>query len=112
MPNTDGLSKEELKKRLDEFYSHPLINMYIAQKKQVDAISKQVEEAFIDFTDEESVLFKNWLAWSDKSPKIAEGLESMRQKIDPEELKKAQADKLKANKLSPEAFALRRKSGK
>lgn len=107
---TDGLCKAELKKKLDEFYEHPLINIYLAQKKQVDSIAEQISSVYIDFTDEDSVLFKNWLAWSDKSPKIAEGLESMRQKIDPDELRKAEAEKLKAIKTSPESWANRRKS--
>lgn len=109
MSKTEGLSKADLKKKLDEIYSHPLINIYIAMRTQVDKISKQIESAHIDFTDEDSILFKNFLAFSDKSPKIAEALESMRQKIDPDELKKAQADRLKADSLSPEAFALRRR---
>lgn len=110
MSKTEGLSKVQLRKKLDEFYSHPLINIYLAMRIQVDKISKQIEVAHIDFADEDSILFKNFLAFSDKSPKIAEALESMRQKIDPDELKKAQAEKLKANELSPEAFALKRKN--
>ena len=95
---------------MDEIYAHPLINIYLAMRTQVDKISLQIESANIDFTDEDSILFKNFLAFSDKSPKIAEALESMRQKIDPDELKKAQADRIKAAETSPEAWAARRKN--
>ena len=105
---TKGMDVATLRKKLNEFYEHPLINMYLAQKYQVDTISEQVRNAPINFEDEESILFKNWLAWSKESPKIAEGLELMRSKIDPDELLKAQSERLKANRLSPEAFAARR----
>jgi hypothetical protein len=100
------LSKEELVRMVEEFYSSPYIRVYMATKKQLDNIADEIEKSHIPF-DEDNKLFKAFLSWGDKARKISEDLDYIHQKIDPEELKKAKQDRTKAKIGTLENFVKR-----
>ena len=70
----DALSEKEAKELLLEFYNSPYCDVYFSIKSQIKKLSKEIENAQIDFK-EDSAPFKNFVTWSEKSLTITSNLD-------------------------------------
>jgi hypothetical protein len=96
-------SKEELIDIVENFYGSPFVNIYFSVKTQADKLSKQIEEADIDFKDD-SAPFKNFVLWSKESLTILDNIEKILAKIDKDILIKAQEKRVSAEDTTPESY--------
>jgi hypothetical protein len=99
----DALSEREAKELLLEFYNSPYCDVYFSIKSQIKKLSKEIENAQIDFK-EDSAPFKNFVTWSEKSLTITSNLEQILAKIDTSILLELQERRVKAEDGSVESY--------
>ena len=99
----DALSEKEAKELLLEFYNSPYCDVYFSIKSQIKKLSKEIENAQIDFK-EDSAPFKNFVTWSEKSLTITSNLEQILAKIDKSILLEQQEHSVKAEDGSVESY--------
>lgn len=99
----DALSEKEAKELLLEFYNSPYCDVYFSIKSQIKKLSKEIENAQIDFK-EDSAPFKNFVTWSEKSLTITSNLEQILAKIDKTILQEQQDRRTKAEDGSVESY--------
>ena len=104
----DKLDLPTAKKVLKKVFNNPLLNVYVAAKKQVDDISRQIENTEIIF-GEDSDAFNEFIKWGDKLQKFTDLIYDLETKIDPTELARAKKERLKPSPLKPEYYAKQRK---
>jgi len=102
----DALSENEAKELLKEFYNSPYCDVYFSIKSQIKKLSKEIEDANIDFK-EESAPFKNFVTWSEKSLTITSNLEQILSKIDKTILAEQQERRTKAEDGTVESYIRR-----
>jgi hypothetical protein len=100
----ESKSKKELVDKLEEFYRSPLLPIYFSIKGQLEILAEQVEEADIDFGNEESKMFKNFILWSEKSLIIGQNIEGLASMIDKETLVEETKKRLAAREGSVESM--------
>lgn len=99
------MTKEELIDKLRSYESSPLLDIYVATQTQLKNIAKEIKEANIPF-EEGNKLFEAFIKWGKESLTISENLEKIKQKLDPEELKRVRKDKTEARVGSVESFKM------
>lgn len=102
----DKLTEKEAKKLLKEFYNSPYCDVYFSIKTQIKKLSKEIENADIDFK-EDSAPFKNFVTWSKDSLTITSNLEQILAKIDKSILQEQQDKRVMAEDGSVESYIRR-----
>lgn len=99
----DKLGLNEAKELLKEFYNSPYCDIYFSIKSQIKKLSKEIEEADIDFK-EDNAPFKNFIQWSKESLTMANNLEQILSKIDRNILAEQSEKRLSAEEGTLESY--------
>lgn len=97
------LTERQAKDKLIDLYASPYIKVYFSLKTQIDKLSKEIEDAEIDFK-EDSVLFKNFMQWGKESLTITSNLEQIISKIDRDVLREEAEKRTRAEEGTIESY--------
>jgi uncharacterized protein (DUF885 family) len=108
--NYNELPKERLIEIITAYSEGPYADIYRVGMKQMSEIARQFEKEKIDVkSDDGDKLFSNFLAYMEKSKRIADSLEEIQKKIDPTVAAKIKSETIKPRQFSPEELATKNK---